>query len=146
MVLGEHCGRCRRYRTFDVFSGAFGPSCWGLEQWAVGARARGVHRLRVHFQRPGVARSFKRLPLCTSSYRLSQCPRDHISQSRPPETLGILSGGKSRLCVSLSGPSLCPCPHSPETPSCERLTPVAMLSHMSHTDVGGSRNAWSLRP
>lgn len=76
-----------------------------------------------------VVRSFKRLPLCASLYPLSQCPRDHINQSRPPGTPGVLSGGNFRLQASLLGPSLCPCSHSPETPSCERLTPIAMFSH-----------------
>ena len=56
MVFGEHCRLCRGYQTLEVFNGAFTSICWGLEQWAVGARACGVHTLRVHFQCPGSIR------------------------------------------------------------------------------------------
>lgn len=70
MVFGEHCRLCRGYQTLEVFNGAFSSSCWGLEQWAVGARARGVHTLRVHFQCPGSVKG--QLQRCMSWWRPEQ--------------------------------------------------------------------------
>ena len=91
VVLGEHCGCSRGYRTFDVFNGTFSSSCWGLEQWAVGTRAHGMHTLRVHFQ-------------CPDSVR-GQLQR-HMSWRRPEQAEGV--GANCRFTRSSGGP-VCLC-------------------------------------
>ena len=93
----------------------------------------------------GVVRSFRRLPLCMSSRGLSQCPCDHINRSRPPGSPGILSGGNFASKRHCWVPACALALTAQKHPAVSVWLPSPCF-HMSHGDVGGSWNAWSLRP